>query len=230
MVQSSDIIQQMKQQTRTWEDAQDRRAIFLECYTLMTGNMLRAIDDRRFRDCTWAKQLLLRFADYYFVALDAYGCTDKECVTVWTFAHDCSCGKDLHVLQHLLLGINAHINYDLVLSLVDLLDPEWNNLSDAERQDRYHDHCLVNEIIAATIDTVQDDVVERYDPRMDIIDRLFGRLDERLLSSLITHWRQQVWDKAMRFLETNSEQREPLRRELEESVMKKARWILLTRS
>lgn len=227
MVHSSDIIDQMKLQTRTWQAAGDHRAIFLECYTLMTANMLRAIDGGRFNDEVWAKELLLRFADYYFIALDAYGCTDKDCVTVWTYAHDCSCEKDLHVLQHLLLGINAHINYDLVLSLVDLLEPEWAQLSEEEREKRYADHCLVNEVIAATIDTVQEEVVERHDPRMDIIDRLFGRLDERLLSALINRWRQGVWDNAMRFLETPSDQRELLRLELEQDVMKKAKWILL---
>lgn len=227
MVQSTDIIQQMQQQAQTWRSAGDHRSVFLECYTLMTANMLRSIDDGRFRDGIWAKKLLLRFADYYFVALDAYGCTDKECVTVWTFAHDCSCGKDLHVLQHLLLGINAHINYDLVLSLVDLLEPEWKELSESRRQDRYADHCLVNEVIAATIDTVQDEVVERHDPRMDLIDRLLGRLDERLLSALITRWRQGVWDNAVHFLEVPETEREPLRKQLETEVMKKARWILI---
>lgn len=227
MEHTAEIISRMKQQADSWAAAQDHRSVFLECYSLMTGNMLVAIDEGRFKDGVWAKKLLLRFADYYFIALDAYGCTDEECVTVWTYAHDCSCKKDLHVLQHLLLGINAHINYDLVLSLVDLLEPEWEMLSESERRDRYDDHCLVNKVIAATIDTVQDTVVERYDPKMDIIDRVLGRLDERLLSALINRWRQEVWDKAMRFLETAPEEREKLRLELEESVMKKARWILI---
>lgn len=227
MVQHADILQRMEEQTRSWEATNDRRAVFLECYSLMTGNMLRAIDADRFHDSVWARRLLLRFADYYFIALEAYDCTDESCATVWTFAHDCSCGKDLHVLQHLLLGINAHINYDLVLSLVDLLEPEWSSFTETEKQRRYEDHCLVNQIIAATIDTVQDEVIERYDPRMDLIDRLFGRLDERLLSVLITRWRQEVWDKALVFLETAADQREPLRLALEASVMKKARRILL---
>ena len=127
------------------------------------------------------------------------------------------------MLQHLLLGINAHINYDLVLSLVDLLEPEWKELSESRRQDRYADHCLVNEVIAATIDTVQDEVVERHNPRMDLIDRLLGRLDERLLSALITRWRQGVWDNAVHFLEVPETEREPLRKQLETEVMKKAR-------
>lgn len=227
MIRHSNIIDRMEQQTRAWQATGDQRAVFLECYTLMTGNMLHAIDAGQFNDGVWAKQLLLRFADYYFVALDAYGCADADCASVWTFAHDCSCGQDLHVLQHLLLGINAHINYDLVLSLVDLLRPDWEQLPDTKRHSRYQDHCRVNEVIAATIDTVQDTVIERHDPRMDIIDRLFGRLDEHLLSALITRWRQGVWSHAMRFLETPEDEWEGLRKELEAGVMKKARWILL---
>jgi hypothetical protein len=188
----------------------------------MTVNMLRAIEAGQFHDNSWAQKLLLRFAEYYFLALGAYDHQQTSCAAVWKYTHDCTCKQRLHVLQQLLLGINAHINYDLVLSLVDLLDPEWHQLAEAERQRRYEDHCRVNEVIAATIDTVQDTVVERYDPRLDLIDRLFGNLDERLLSGLISHWRQEVWEKALAFLATPPGQREPLRQNLEAVVLKRA--------
>ena len=227
MIGNIDIIERMQEQVDHWKAAGDARAIFLECYTLMTGNMLRAIDDGRFHDNRWARSLLLRFAEYYFQALESYDCRDEACATVWTFAHDCSCRRQLHVLQHLLLGINAHINYDLVLSLADLLEPEWDGLPAAKRQLRYEDHCRVNEIIAATIDTVQDEVVEHHDPRMDLIDRLMGRLDERLLSGLINRWREEVWEKAMLLLATPAEDRDAFQQELADAVMKKARWIVI---
>jgi hypothetical protein len=64
----------------------------------------------------------------------------------------------------LLLGVNAHINYDLVLTLVDLLEPEWKQLSAEQCQQRHSDYCHVNEIISLTIDIVQDDVLERSIP------------------------------------------------------------------
>jgi len=66
-----------------WEDAGDRRAIFLGCYTLMTRNMLAALDAGRFRDARWVGALLERFADYYFDALAACEAGDPAAPIVW---------------------------------------------------------------------------------------------------------------------------------------------------
>ncbi|MCB0633574.1 MAG: hypothetical protein KDD15_27765 [Lewinella sp.] len=216
----------MNQRAKSWNAVNDRRAVFLECYSLMTANMLQTINDGQFNDGAWAKQLLHRFADYYFEALDQYDREAAGCTAVWRFAHDCACKEQHHILQDLLLGINAHINYDLVLSLVELLEPEWPSLSEMDRQRRYEDHCRVNEVIAATIDTVQDTVIERHAPLMDLIDRIFGRLDERLLSALISRWREDVWHKTVSYLDAPVKEREVLRRELEQSTMQRARRLV----
>lgn len=221
-----DILYRMQQQIDTWHRQDDRRAIFLECYCMMTGNMLRAITNGQFHDGDWARRLLHRFADYYFLALEDYDCGDDCCAEVWRFTHDCACSRPLHVLQHLLLGINAHINYDLVLALVDTLEPEWPILDKPGRHRRYQDHCHVNRVIAATVDQVQDEIIERYDPRLDWIDRLLGRLDERLLSGLISRWRQQVWDTSLKFLKAPAGQREALRLKLASEVMQRAQRIV----
>ena len=157
----------------------------------MTENMLVAIEENKFNDNEWVAQLLHRFADYYFDALTCYNCGDVT-PAVWSEVHKAAATKKLHVIQHLLLGVNAHINYDLVLSLYDMLAPEWNSLSDEMREKRYQDHCLVNATIGATIDKVQDEVVEKYAPRMNVVDRVMGRLDEMLLLKLISEWRDSV--------------------------------------
>ena len=52
-----------------------------------------------------------------------------------------------NVLQNLLLGINAHINYDLVLTIYDMPAPEWERLTEEQRRRRFQDHCTVNVII-----------------------------------------------------------------------------------
>ena len=226
MTSHSGVVERMRMQAQQWESAGDRRAIFLYCYAMMTENMLEAIDATRFQDGPWVSQLLHRFADYYFDALVCYDCGDEKVPEAWRQVHEASLHQSLHVLQHLLLGVNAHINYDLVLTLYEVLHPEWHSLSEEGRRKRRSDHRMVNQVIAETIDRVQDEVVERYDPIMDIIDRLLGRLDERFLSTLISSWREEVWDNAQAMLACRNEaDREELRRQLEANVLRKAKWI-----
>lgn len=210
-----------------WEAAADRRGIFLRCYLLMTRNMLAAVDAGDFHDCRWVNALLHRFADYYFDALVVYDEERERAPAVWQHTHDLAGRDDVQVLQHLLLGVNAHINYDLVLTLVEMLEPEWERLTPQERAARYVDHCHVNDIIAATIDAVQDDVIEPAAPQMDVVDKLLGPLDEWLISHLITRWRQEVWERARAMLARPAQQREELRSALEDVTQRRARAILL---
>jgi hypothetical protein len=225
MSTASAIIPRMHALSDEWENRQDRRAIFLRCYSMMTANMLQAIDEGRFEDREWVDRLMHRFADYYFDALACYDC-GEDVPEVWKDVHESAARHDLHVLQHLLLGVNAHINYDLVLTLHEMLRDEWATLSPEGRERRYRDHRLVNTIIGETIDKVQDEVVEKYAPMMDLVDRLLGRLDEKLLLQLITRWRENVWAHSQQLLRCESEQaREQYRRQVEAEVLKHARWL-----
>lgn len=75
-------------------------------------------------------------------------------------------------VQNLQLGVNVHINYDLVLTLDDLLRPEWPDMSEEQRATRFGDYCHVNDIIGRTINDVQDQVLEPAMSAMDIVDKL----------------------------------------------------------
>ena len=210
-----------------WEQENDQRAIFLQCYSMMTQNMLDALDQGRFHDSDWVGNLLNHFAGYYFKSLEAYESPDLQTAAVWHYAHNAAQEADAMAVQNLMLGVNAHINYDLVLALVDLLDSEWPRLDEIVREARYEDYCLVNDIIGETIDNVQDLVLERYEPILDIVDKLLGPLDELLTSHLIRQWRGEVWENAMRMLElSTSDERERLRIDIEASSLKKANIIL----
>ena len=57
------------------------------------------------------------------------------------------------------------------------------------------DHEVVNEIIANTIDAVQDSIINPSSWSMAAIDGADGRLDEWLLSKLISSWRNEVWGR-----------------------------------
>jgi hypothetical protein len=212
-----------------WEAATDRRSIFLSCYCMMTENMLAAIERGEFKDPAWVDRLLHDFADYYFAALQAYDDNPASAPRVWRVAHDFTQDEHAWALQELLLGVNAHINYDLVLTLAGLLQPEWGRLSENQRSERHSDYCYVNDIIGGTIDAVQDQVLEPAMPWMDLIDRLLGRGDERLISRLLMGWRDRVWDYSMEMLKAEStDERTRLVQQVEAEALKLARAIMLS--
>ncbi len=199
------VIQHMQTWIQNWTSCKDSRCIFLRCYQMMTLNMLKAVERDEFYDSYWVNLLLHRFADYYFIALDQYEADPLAAPLVWQLAHDATRSGNAIAIQTLLLGVNAHINYDLVLTLVDVLSPEWNNLDEIQREQRYHDHDRVNTIISATIDAVQDEVIEPAMPIMDFVDNVFGGLDEYLISKMIRSWRQNVWEHAIQLLNMDGE-------------------------
>ncbi len=212
-----------------WEQAGDRRAIFLGCYTLMTRNMLTALDVGRFHDPRWVRALLEHFAGDYFNAVAACEAGAPAAPAVWRRTFAAAGQPQTAAIQNLLLGVNAHVNYDLTFAVVDLLVPEWADLSEAERRARYEDFCQVNRIIAETVDQVQDEVLERHSPAMDLVDRLLGPLDEWIASRMIAHWRDEVWENALAWLvAADTEQRAAWRDKVEAAALRWAAVLGIT--
>lgn len=183
-----------------WQVAEDGRATFLACYRLMTGSMVAAVGERGFADPEWVDRLLVSFAEYYFAALAAYDRDPAAAPAAWRLAHD-SCRERRWELQRLLLGINAHINVDLPLTVEELLAPEWEGLSAAQREARRRDYLAVNGIIAATVDAVQDTVLEPAVPILALADVLLGPAEEFLMSRMLEQWRESAWENAVALVE-----------------------------
>ena len=205
---NNSTISHMQTQTEQWQEIADDKALFLRCYMMMTGNVLAAVNQQEFNDPLWVSTLIERFADYYFVALRAYENDPASAPAVWQVAHNAAHDPKISAMQKLLLGVNAHINYDLVLTLVDMLEGEWDDHTEEVRNGRYTDHCHINEIIGHTINAVQDEVLEPAMPIMNVIDKLLGPIDERIILKLISDWREKVWQNASILLNTH----EPLER------------------
>ncbi|HRQ39676.1 MAG TPA: DUF5995 family protein [Chloroflexota bacterium] len=222
------LLDVMQERIDNWQQVKDRRAIFLQCYRAMTANTLTAVTDGRFQDAAWVTDLLDSFADYYFNALDVYE-QGQLCSPIWQFTFDAAEQKKTNVLQHLFLGVNAHINYDLALTLYDVLHEEWPTLTPVQRDGRYQDYCLINDIIAETIDQVQDEVIERESPLLALVDWLGGRMDEFVVVEMLSGWREEVWRKAVEMIEmVDGDGRATLRLNLEQTCLRRAQRILST--
>jgi len=219
----SDLIERMQAQVHIWEAASDHRAIFLTCYAMMTDNMLKTVSAGGFEDGPWVTALTHCFADYYFDALALYEQNGKP--PVWTYTFETACSQQAHVLQNLLLGVNAHICYDLIFALADSIQEEWHQLSEADRSGRQRDYFHVNEVIGATLDAVQDQVVSAHSQAMAIVDIAFGRLDEWMIHTLITRWRDEVWTHSLVYVSAPPEQRFALKERYAHQAEARARAI-----
>ncbi|MEX2513900.1 MAG: DUF5995 family protein [Cyclobacteriaceae bacterium] len=222
-----ELLQNMVKFADTWEKNGDQRYVFLKCYGMMSTNMVSAINQGQFANSLWVTNLLIRFSEYYFNALNQYDLNPEMSSRVWRQVHQAAMEGNMHVTQNLLLGINAHINYDLPLALYDCLIPQYKDLQENDLAFFRKDHELVNLIIANTIDAVQDDVINPNSTFMAAIDIIFGRLDEWLLSKLISSWRNDVWQVSLSLLDASSAvQRENIRKELETLVLKRGNQLM----
>jgi len=101
MGEGQPVIERMQGLINRWVRKSDRRAIFLNCYQLMTQNILKELEDGEFKDPRWVEQLLHRFAEYYFDALDAYELNSPNTPAVWR-------PRELAAKQRVCLGCLVH--------------------------------------------------------------------------------------------------------------------------
>ena len=170
----------------------DRRAVFLTVYSRMTATVRTAIDDGAFVDPEWTASYLVAFAERYRRALvaferRAFGSLPRP----WLLAFAAAARGETLVAQDALLGINAHIAYDLTYTLGDVG-------IDSDRGVKREDHDRINAILARLVQTAQDALVEAYDAvGIAGIDRLLDPFDDRLALLGLKALREFAWRNAV---------------------------------
>jgi hypothetical protein len=110
---------------------------------------------------------------------------------------------------------------------VDLLSPEWYRLTSEERATRHKDYCLVNEIIHRTIDAVQDDILERNNVILRLLDTAMVKVDEWMIGQLVNNWRDRVWAQAIELINCEDEKTfTVLHNRVEARALRLANWIM----
>jgi hypothetical protein len=110
-----------------------------------------------------------------------------------------------------------------------LLAPEWHDLPAAQREARRRDYLAVNGIIAATVDAVQDTVLEPAVPILALVDVLLGPTEEFLMSRMLEQWRESAWENAIALVEApDAAARAAVVARMEADALAIARAILLT--
>ncbi len=200
-----------------WEAQRDNRAVFVCSYRAITARLKQAVDDAEFEDNEWMEALDVQFAQEYFDAVEAWESGEGHLPECWRLAFELSERGRTTVTQDLLLGMNAHISHDLAIALAKV------GIGSAERESRKRDHDRVNELLAAMIDTVQDEVARRYSAILRLLDGIIGRDDEKLTDGGIRAARADAWACAVELVDaSDAAESERLRRRLEERASEAA--------
>src|SRR5262249_45954570 len=96
----------------------DRLGYFAALYRRVTAAVYDGIQNGRFLDAARMERFDVRFANRYFDALDAYR-AGKEVTACWRVAFDSCKRRELTILQHLYIGLGAHLMLDLGIAAAE---------------------------------------------------------------------------------------------------------------
>ena len=184
-----EVIRAMRRRWRALQRARDWRAVFARSYLRTTQQVQTAA--RRagaFENPAWMTRLDCDFAGRYFMAADCWDARGA-CPAPWALAFRAAAEKRTLVLQDLLLGMNAHINYDLPYALDATIPP---GLDSAALAPYYRDHARMNALLARTVRVVQE-AASAYDPAIALANAGLGRGGQEGVAQLISLWRERSW-------------------------------------
>lgn len=159
-----------------------RLGYFAALYRGVTLRARSALAAGAFEQPQAAERLVVLFAGRYFEALAAH-LRAAPVTRAWQVAFDAAGRWRPTVSQHLLLGINAHINLDLGIAAARTLDEYPLPRADFDR---------VNDLLLLMVDEVQDRLAAVW-PLLRLADRVAGRLDEMLIGAALVQTRSAAW-------------------------------------
>ncbi|MEW1953094.1 DUF5995 family protein [Terrabacter sp. NPDC080008] len=160
---------------------------FLTTYRRTTLAVADAVADARFEDPEWVERWDVVFADLYLEALDGDLSGSGRVSRPWRLAFDAS---GLPALRSVLVGMNAHINYDLpqaLLAVIDDVDFEDAHLMHRRRRD----HERIDAVLAGRV--AAEDAELASTSGRTLIDRALAPANHAASRRFLREARRKVW-------------------------------------
>jgi Family of unknown function (DUF5995) len=186
MTAIDDVAAQLQDRADSLPSWLAHRRVFIDTYRRTTLAVGKAVADAQFEDPDWVSAWDVAFAQLFLRAHDA----DLDGAAVprpWRLAFDAS--PALPPLRHVLLGINAHVNYDLPQALLAVID-------DADFTDpvllnrRRRDHERIDTILAGRVAAEDDELSAAGKSWLDRVLTPLNRLGSK---RFLREARQKVW-------------------------------------
>jgi Family of unknown function (DUF5995) len=180
-----EVVAELQRRIDALPPEQHHRRTFIKTYQRTTEAVGDAVDAAFFEDPEWVVRWDVAFADLFIVAHDADQ-ADDSVPRPWRLAFQAD--SSLPTLIHLLLGMNAHINYDLpqaTLGVITDQDFQDRVLIDCRRRD----HERIDKILASRV-TAEDHAIG--DAR-SLLDRTLTPVNRLSSRRFLREARQKVW-------------------------------------
>lgn len=203
----------MSEQARTIEEIIDRLSrivsqtkaeqfpigYFAAMYRKVTRQVKSDIDDGLFEDNARMERLDVIFANRYLAAYDAHR-AGGTATRAWAFSFAVARQWWPIVLQHLLLGMNAHINLDLGVAAA--------RAAPGDRLDGLKcDFDRIKAVLAGLVGAVQDDLARIW-PLLRLLNTNSGGADRILINFSMERARDAAWDVARELAPLGREEQE----------------------
>lgn len=160
---------------------------FAALYRKVTLEVKQKIQDGYFEDNARMEQLDVVFANRYLAAYVDYQ-AGKPVTASWQIAFNTAPRWRPIVMQHLLLGMNAHINLDLGIAAAQVAP-------DSSLADLQNDFKKINSILASLTDEVKTELSQVWST-LTLLDRAAGEADDAIINFSMTTARDEAWNFA----------------------------------
>ena len=183
------LVGRMEELLHALEASGEPGRFFLGTYLRTTRAVGAALHRGTFEDPDWVATWDVDFAGLYLDALEAHRRDPGSPAGPWRLAFGADPG--LPPEAHVLLGMNAHINFDLPQSLIRVI-PSADFASPALLDLRRRDHERIDEVLASRV-AAEDVALERAGGRRTRFDRLLAPANRTASRLFLRESRRKVW-------------------------------------
>jgi Family of unknown function (DUF5995) len=186
-----ELIARMAALLEPLESAGDKRRYFHATYQRTTIAVAEKIKRGGFADPGWVEVWDVAFAGLYLEALEA-DLAGRQPSRPWAIAFGAPAG--LPPLRHVLLGMNAHINYDLPQAIVTVIsDAQFDDAALIARREA--DHRAIDGVLASRVAAEAEELASLSGPA-PLLDRVLAPLSRLGTQRFLREARQKVWANA----------------------------------
>lgn len=191
-----EVVDALTEIVRVSKEEESRIGFFAAMYRKVTIRVRAGVDSGHFDDGPRIERLTTTFASRYLTAVQRFR-RGEEPSRCWAFAFETAPMWRPLIIQHLLLGINAHINLDLGIAAAQTAPGD-------ELGELRTDFRRINNLLALQVATVRGEIGE-VSPWIRFLDQIDPGAGRAIINFSIERAREQAWTVAVLLARTPSD-------------------------